>query len=154
MLSQRQADRPDLRSEALARTRELMIAAVPDCLVTGYEHLIDGLDLPDPDDRHVLAAAIRANAQALVTYNLRDFPDHVLARYDLETKHPDEFVLDSIDLAPGAVVQCVTAQVAALRNPPVPLPDLLDTLRRAGLVRSVARLRELLGPLVTGEPLP
>ncbi len=101
-----QADRPDLRSEALERTRELMNRAVPDCLVAGYEHLIEGLDLPDPDDRHVLAAAIRAHAQAVVTFNLKDFPDHVLARYDMEPKHPDEFVLDSIDLAPGAIVQC------------------------------------------------
>lgn len=68
-----------------------------------------------------------------------------LERYDIEPKHPDEFVLDSIDLAPGAVVQCVTDQMRALRNPPVMIPELLDTLRRLGLVQSVARLRELLG---------
>jgi predicted nucleic acid-binding protein len=139
------AQRPDLPPAALERTRRLMREAIPDCIVDGYEHLEDGLDLPDPDDRHVLAAAIRANAQAIVTFNLRDFPDHVLERYDIEPKHPDEFVLDSIDLAPGAVVHCVTDQSAALRNPPVGIPDLLDTFRRLGLVRSVARLRELLG---------
>lgn len=149
-----QAQRPELSAEALARTRGLMNQAVPDCLVTGYEHLIEGLDLPDPNDRHVLATAIRAHAQAVVTFNLKDFPDHVLARYDMEAKHPDEFVLDSIDLAPGAVVQCVTAQAAALRHPPVLLPELLDTLRRVGLVQSVARLRGLLGPAATGEHLP
>lgn len=143
-----QADRPELRADALARTRALMNRAVPDCLVTGYEHLVEGLELPDPDDRHVLAAAIRAHAQAVITFNLRDFPDHVLARYEMETKHPDEFVLEILDLAPGGVVQCVTAQAAALRHPPVALGDLLDTLRRVGLVQSVARLRELLGPAV------
>lgn len=147
------ADRPDLDPQRLERTRALMVRAVPDCLVTGYEHLIDGLDLPDPGDRHVLAAAIRAHAQALVTFNLRDFPDHVLARYDMEPKHPDEFVLEALDLAPGAVVQCVAAQAAALRNPPVAVPDLLDMLRRAGLVRSVARMRELLGSGALGERL-
>ena len=144
------AQRPELPPEALARTRALMNRAVPDCLVTGYEHLIEGLELPDRDDRHVLAAAIRASAQAIVTFNLKDFPEHILARYDMERKHPDEFVLDSIDLAPGAVVQCVTAQAAALRAPPVLLPDLLDTPRRLGLVQSVARLRDLLGPLAGG----
>jgi hypothetical protein len=140
------AQRPDLAPTALARTRQLVREAVPDCIVTGFEHLEDGLDLPDPDDRHVLAAAIRANAQAISTFNLRDFPDHILERYDIEPKHPDEFVLDSIDLAPGAVVQCVTDQARALRNPPVMIPELLDTLRRLGLVQSVSRLREMLGP--------
>src|SRR5262245_7754897 len=68
--------RADLAHDALDRTRRLMCEAVPDCLVTGFEHLEEGLDLPDPDDRHVLAAAIRGNAQAIVTLNLRDFPDH------------------------------------------------------------------------------
>lgn len=129
---------------ALERTRRLMNEAVPDCLVQGYEDLEAGLDLPDPDDRHVLAAAIRTGAQAIVTYNLRDFPDHILERYDIESKHPDEFVLDTLDLAPGAVVQCVTDQATSYRKPPMSVPELLDTLRRRELVRSVAKLRDLL----------
>lgn len=79
---------PHIPGDALERTRRLMSEAVPDCLVTGYEGLVEGLDLPDPDDRHVLAAAIRGGAQAIVTYDLRDFPDHVLERYDVESKHP------------------------------------------------------------------
>lgn len=54
------AQRPDLKPESLRRTRELMKEAVPDCIVTGFEPLVNGLELPDPDDRHVLAAAIRA----------------------------------------------------------------------------------------------
>jgi predicted nucleic acid-binding protein len=136
--------RPDIPKGALGRTRRLMGEAVPDCIVSGYEHLESGLDLPDPDDRHVVAAAIRANAQAIVTFNLRDFPDHVLARYDVEAKHPDEFVLDSIDLAPGAVAKCISEQAGALQQPRVSVPELLDTLRRLGLVRAVARLHELL----------
>lgn len=68
-------DRPDLRPEQLQRTRELMNAHVLDCLVTGYESLINGLSLPDQDDRHVLAAAIHAGADLIVTFNLKDFPD-------------------------------------------------------------------------------
>ena len=144
-------NRPELDPTALDRTRALMVEAVPDCVVTGYDHLIDGLDLPDAGDRHVLAAAIRANAQAVITFNLKDFPDHVLARYDTEAKHPDEFVLDSIDLGPAAIIKCVTDQASALRQPPVTVPDLLDTLRRNGLIRSVARLRELFGPAIVGD---
>lgn len=69
-------DRPDLTREQLERTRDLMNANVRDCLVTGYEPLIDGLTLPDPDDRHVLAAAIRASADVIVTFNLKDFRPH------------------------------------------------------------------------------
>lgn len=138
--------RPDLVPRALDRTRELMNDAVPDCLVVGYQPLIDGLALPDPDDRHVLAAAIRADAQVIVTFNLSDFPAEALAPYDVEAKHPDDFVLDSIDLAPAAVAQCVTEQAAALRNPPASVAQVLDTLRALGLAQSVARLRELFGP--------
>lgn len=61
-----------------------MNEAVPDSLVTGYESLIAGLDLPDVDDRHVLAAAIHCNADAIITFNLRDFPAEKLAQYDIE----------------------------------------------------------------------
>ncbi len=137
--------RPDLKPEALSRTRELMKQAVPDCLVTGFEALIDGLTLPDRDDRHVLAAAIRTGAQAIVTFNLADFPDDKLAPYSVDPKHPDDFVLDAINLAPDVVVKVVSDQAGALKNPPRSVGDLLDTLRDLGLVRSVARLRELFG---------
>ena len=80
------ADRPDLDPDKLSRTRELMCKVVPDCLVTGYESLIDGLVLPDPEDRHVLAAAVRAGAQLIVTSNLKDFPGDALAAYGVEGK--------------------------------------------------------------------
>lgn len=90
--------RPDLKREQLERTRELMNANVRDCLVDGYQPLITALELPDPDDRHVLAAAIRANASVIVTFNLRDFPSELLAQYGIEAQHPDEFIVHLIDL--------------------------------------------------------
>jgi hypothetical protein len=141
--------RPDLKPESLQRTRELMTRAVPDCMVSGFESLIDGLVLPDVDDRHVLAAAIRAGAQAIVTFNLDDFPAQRLASYNIEAKHPDDFVIDTIDLSVGTVARVVAEQAGALKNPPRSIPELLDTLRDQGLVRSVAKLRELLG---SGDP--
>lgn len=137
--------RPDLKPESLDRTRELMKQAVPDCMVTGFEPLIEGLSLPDPDDRHVLAAAIRVGAQAIVTFNLSDFPEEKLARYNIEAQHPDDFVLHTIDLAPGLVTKVVSEQAGALKNPPRTVGELLDTLRSQGLIRSVAKLRELFG---------
>ena len=70
--------RPELEGQ-LARTRALMCEAVQDCRVSRYESLIEGLVLPDPGDRHVLAAAIRCGAQVIVTNNIRDFPADALA---------------------------------------------------------------------------
>lgn len=140
------AQRPDLDISRLRRTRELMNRAVRNVLVTGYESLIDGLALPDPDDRHVLAAAIRCDAQVIATFNLRDFPSAILDRYEIEAKHPDALVLDALELAPAAVGSAVVDQARALRNPPTPVADLLETLAGCGLSRSAGRLKELFGP--------
>jgi len=138
-------NRPDLNEASLQRTRDLMNRAIPDVLVTGFEGLIAGLDLPDPDDHHVLAAGIRAGAQAIVTTNLRDFPAAKLAPYGIEAQHPDEFVLHQIDLAAGLVCTAVAEQAGSLKNPPHTVGDVLDALRDNGLVQTVARLREMFG---------
>lgn len=129
----------------LQRTRELMNEAIPDVRVNGYEHLISGLELPDPDDRHVLAAAIRANAQVIVTSNLKDFPASQLDPYDIEAQSPDEFVLHVLELAPARVVGTLEDQARALTNPISSLDDLLDRLRVVGLPRAVAAIRHELG---------
>ncbi|NUT04815.1 MAG: PIN domain-containing protein, partial [Hamadaea sp.] len=119
----------------------LMNAAVRDCLVEGYEPLIGELKLPDPEDRHVLAAAIKAGAQVIITSNLRDFPPEHLSQWDIEAKSPDDFVLDQIDLE-GRVVWACVQQIADSRvRPPETVDDVLDALETAGLVESVAALR-------------
>jgi predicted nucleic acid-binding protein len=133
-------DRPDLDPSRLKRTRELMNEAVRDCLVSGYEPLISALDLPDPDDRHVVAAAIRARAQVIVTNNLRDFPTAILRQWDIEALGADDFVLDQIDLNPKIVWGCVQQIADSWLNPPGHPADVLSRLERCGLVRSVARL--------------
>jgi hypothetical protein len=137
-------DNPQLSPERLARTRTLMNEAVRDCLVTGYEDLIASLSLPDPDDRHVLAAAIRAGAEVIVTFNLGDFPAATLARFDIEARHPDDFLVDLLDLAPGPFCTAVKRQRESLRNPPKTAQELLATLEGQGLTQTVARLREFL----------
>jgi predicted nucleic acid-binding protein len=135
-------DNARLSTERIARTRTLMNEAVRDCLVTGYEDLIDSLTLPDPDDRHVLAAAIRGGAEIIVTYNLKDFPAVTLARFDMEAQHPDDFLVSLFDLAPGPVCAAVKRQREGLRNPPKTADELLATLESQGLIQAVARLRE------------
>ena len=139
------SNRPDLDPERLDRTRRLMGTAVRDCLVTGHEPLIEGLELPDPDDRHVLAAAIRCNAQVIVTWNLADFPASALEPFDVEAQSPDRFVRHLVDLAPARVAQVLTEQAAALDEPPLSLDDLLRLLRRDGLTTAMAALEEYRG---------
>ena len=84
--------RPDLARDRLERARYLMNQAVPDCLVAGHEGLLAGLSLPDPDDCHVLAAAIQGGAECIVTYNLKDFPATALTAltaHRIQAQHPD-----------------------------------------------------------------
>ena len=76
----------------------LMNASMPDCLVTNYEKLAASIELPDPDDWHVVAAAIVGHADAIVTFNIRDFPEAVLRLYGIEVQHPDEFVMNQLQL--------------------------------------------------------
>ncbi|MFO0135945.1 MAG: hypothetical protein ACK56U_20305, partial [Planctomyces sp.] len=85
---------------------------VRDCLVTGYETLIDAVTLPDPDDRHVLAAAIRAGADLIVTFNLKDFPEKDLKPYGIEAQHPDDFLTFQLDLAPNTAPTMVWFVIA------------------------------------------
>lgn len=131
--------RPDLDAGRLARTRQLMCDAVADCLVTRYEPLIEGLNLPDPDDRHVLAAAIQCSAQVIVTSNLDDFPREALEPFNIEAQGPDQFVLDVVNLAPARVAAVIQQQSAALRNPTRTVDELLGDLSQT-LPRAAAAL--------------
>jgi len=139
------ARRSDITAAQLVRTRMLMNAAVMDCLVEGYEELVPSLTLPDPDDRHVLAAAIHCGADAIVTFNLRDFPAPEAGRYDIEILHPDEFLHHQFGLSQSAVILSAHACRQRLRNPPTTAQDYLDTLAAQGLPKTVAELRPFAG---------
>ena len=127
---------------ALERTRNLMDRAVRDCLVTGYETRISQLSLPDANDRHVLAAAITAGCDVIVSYNLRDFPGSATAPYDIEVLHPDTFLQRQLDDAPSTFCGAVRKVRSRLRNPPFSIEQYLDTMRQQGL------------PLTTGALIP
>lgn len=133
-------NRPDLTTEQLDRTSDLMDQAIPDACVYGYERLIEGLTLPDVDDRHVLAAAIRCNASVIVTFNQKDFPDETLGAFGIEAQHPDEFVDNLFDLDPAAVVAAAQRQRKQLKTPPMDVTTYLELLLRQGLNRSIKAL--------------
>jgi len=135
-------NRPDLSREKLERTRMLMDKHAPDALVTGYEDLIEGLQLPDAGDRHVLAAAIRGRADVIVTANVRDFPADALTPFEIEAQHPDEFIAHLLDLAPGAVLEAARRHRDSLKNPAKTVAEYLLTLEAQGLTQTASVLRE------------
>lgn len=137
-----QKDYKDITREKVERTRDLMNAHVRDCLVTGFEGLIEAVKLPDPDDRHVLAAAIRSGAGVIVTSNLKDFPKEELGKYGIEAQHPDDFVMHLIDLAPSVVCSAAKKQRESLKNPPLTVEQFLTSFERQGLAQMVAALRQ------------
>jgi len=136
------SNRTDLDPAKLDRTRDLMNRAIRDVLVINYEPLIEIIDLPDVDDRHVLAAAIKAHAQLIVTDNTKDFPSKALDTWNIEAKSADDFVLDLIDLNRQSVYAQVQRMADARQNPPETVDDVLSSLERVGLLGSVAALRE------------
>lgn len=106
--------------------------SVRDCLIVGYEPIIGVPELPDLDDRHVLAAAIKARAQIIVTSNLRDFPTNALAQWNVEAKHPEEFILDQMDLNRQVVYGAVQRIADSWRHPAATVDDVLTSLHRNG----------------------
>jgi predicted nucleic acid-binding protein len=132
-----------LKMSQLLRTKGFMDANVRDALVTGFESLIPSLTLPDPNDRHVLAAAIRCQADVIVTFNLKDFPSDYLLSFDIEAQHPDEFILYLLDLYPVQVCRAVEKVRQRLRNPTMDYERYLSNLLRQGLPQTVSYLKEL-----------
>lgn len=137
------ADRPELDPAKIERRRDLMDAALDDCLITGYEALIPTLQLPDADDRHVLAAAIHAQADVILTSNLRDFPATALAPYGLVGQSPDAFLTRLVEQHPAEVQAVVKEMQSRKTRPLISLAEMLQKLAQQNLPQFVARLRAL-----------
>jgi predicted nucleic acid-binding protein len=134
----------EVPATSAARLRTAVERTFEDSVIEGerYRDMVGLADLPDPDDEHVLAAARSVGAQAIVTMNLKDFPTKMVDRFDVEVLHPDDFLLDLVDLFPVKVARIVEEQAAMLRNPPKTYEEVLDALAR-NVPATVARLREL-----------
>ncbi|ACB52036.1 hypothetical protein cce_2688 [Crocosphaera subtropica ATCC 51142] len=136
-------NRPDLTLEQLIKIKNLMNSHVRDCLITGYEELISSINLPDSDDRHVLAAAIKGQVDVIVTMNLKDFPSHVLDNYEIFVEHPDKFISNLIDLKPFKVAKAAETCRKRLKKPPKSIDEYLEILLKQELPITVSMLREL-----------
>jgi len=121
-----------------------MNMAVSDCLVENYDCMIDSLELPDPDDRHVLAAAIKCQADVIVTNNLKDFPEDVLSKFEIEAQSPDTFLSHLFDLNSPAFCSAVRQQRERLKNPEHTAEELLDIFYNKGLPLTVNKLRAVI----------
>lgn len=131
------------RERQILSAAEAMEIAISDCLVTGYEHLIDGLRLPDPDDRHVLAAAIAGHADAIVTLNEKDFPKDVLDAFGVEIQTPDEFVLNQLMLDKVRAVAAIKRMRERWERPQMDAAAMVSLFEKRGLPQTAAHLTDL-----------
>ena len=136
--------RNDVPQEEIVKRVGWANQAFPDAMVKNYEGLIEGLSLPDPKDRHVLAAAIKTNANLIVTNNLKDFPSEYLASFGLSAKSADDFLTDTIDLNAELAVESFRKLVINRSNPNLDEFEVLERLKNCGLVDTADYLRALI----------
>lgn len=127
--------------ESIRSQADMIRQKFDECFVTGHMALIDGLDMPDQDDRHVLAAAIRCSAQVIVTENKRDFPRAILEEYDIEVLGADEVLLNTYELFPVEAARALGKVRARYQNPSMTVSEFLLDLTRAGLPKLAAIAR-------------
>lgn len=114
--------------------------AYPYAQVPDWREHMEGLELPDPDDRHVLAAAIAAGAASIVTLNLADFPLAVANRYGIEIEHPDAFLCRIYDSAPQTAGAAIRRMIENKKHPPRTLAEEYAGLDKAGLRKFACRI--------------
>jgi predicted nucleic acid-binding protein len=136
--------RKGVNEEEAQKRADVINEAFPDALVENYSSLIDHLELPDVNDKHVLAAAIKTNANLIITNNLKDFPEDYLAKYGLKAKSPDDFFTDIIDLNPDIALTSFKKLVLNKKNPPYNEFEVLDIFRNNGLKNTADYLHSLI----------
>lgn len=109
-----------------------MEGCFPDACVTNYESLASMMTC-DPNDRHILAAAVASPAYTLVTFNLKDFPESSYRPYQIEIKDPDCFLCDLLDLHHSEVATIAWDLMNSYKKPPVDINEYLGILRRSAL---------------------
>jgi len=136
--------RKEIPDEEIKKRTSKAQRAFPDALVENYESLVDSLTLPDEKDRHVLAAAIKTNANVIVTNNTKDFPNEYLSRFGLTAKTADDFLTDTIDLNNELAIEAFRSLVLNRTNPDIDEFEILDRFRNNGLVDTANYLHALL----------
>jgi hypothetical protein len=141
------ADAPTIPFERLQTIQRLMNDALPGATVSGYEDLIPTVNLPDPDDRHIVAAALAAGASIILTWNLRDFPATTLKKYRLRGETPDTFLAGLYDRAPDLAIGSLANARRNLSKSRVSASDFIDILNNQKLGQLAKRVRSHLTDL-------
>jgi hypothetical protein len=141
------ANRPAIPIERLQVTRRLMNDALPSAMVSGYQQHIQAVTLPDPDDRHVVAAGIASGATIVLTWNLRDFPAREMKKHGLRTQTPDAFLVNLYDHAPDLILASLANARRNLSKTRVSASDFINILENQGLIQLSARIAGHLGAL-------
>lgn len=136
--------RKGIQTEEAERRIQKANSAFPDAMVHGYQSLIRLFELPDEGDRHVLAAAVKANAHLIVTNNVKDFPESYLRSFGLQVKMPDEFLTDLIDLNPDQALLAFHEMVQNKKSPRLDEFEMLQLLRGVGLLDTANYLHSLI----------
>jgi len=129
-------NRTDLDEKRIDRTIGFMNHFFPFANVTNFEHHIPTIQLPDPDDRHVVACAIQCEAEIIVTENLKDFPAKELSKFDIIVQHPDSFICDLFKINKKVSIEAFNVQLETLRKPPRTKEELLETFKKCGLPKA------------------
>lgn len=132
---------PTIDKQKLKRTRRLMEKHGRSWRVPRHTHLIARLQLPDPRDRHVLAAAIASRAAIIVTRNVRDFPAWALSAYKVRVETPDDFLQSLLSASPGPFVAAVRHHRAAMVRPPFSAREYLAKLASCGCEGTARKLQ-------------
>lgn len=141
------ANRPDLEEAKIVRTQSLMESALPSAIVEGFHARIEELALPDPDDRHVLAAAIDSGCGVIVTFNLSDFPASALTPHNMAAMHPDAFFAQVLEDAPLPFIKALQTVRLRLKAPAYSADEFISLLVRQRLTATAGALRLMLGLL-------
>ena len=138
------ADRPDIASK-IDRLVELVNLSVQDCLVEGYEYIIPTIELPDLNDRHVVAAAVVGHADAIVTFNLKDFPAELIDKFGVDVQHPDDFLMNQLQLRQFDALEVMRKVRGRYRNPQLSAKEFIELVSRNGLPQTAQYLQTHMG---------
>ncbi len=139
-------DRPEINPQKLQYRLKKMHQAIPDWEIkkSSYQKFISSLQLPDPNDRHVLAAAIAAQVDIIVTKNIKDFPSKILEKFGIKTLHPDDFVMFLISLEPLKSLEIIKSLRERNINPKINKIEFVDSLKKVGLPKTANYLQKFI----------